>query len=149
MNEMYDEAETEIRGSSGNARGGPGLAPRGRLTPNDGTIIPQVGSNRAMAWVIPTTGLHAGQPLRLDPSGTVIGRDPSVCQIVLDDPRVSGMHAKVRAEKIDDRFRFHIVDMGSRNGTYVDHTRIDRCPLKDGACIRVGGIELVFKQSTI
>lgn len=142
---MGDDRQTEILGARQSP--GPEPLPGGRLTPNNETMVRRVGTKATMAWLIPTTGIGAGRMFRVDPGGTVIGRDPATSQMVLNDERVSGMHAKVRGELIDGRMRYHILDMGSANGTYVDDVKVDRQRLDDGARIRVGATELQFKQS--
>ena len=144
-----DEAITEIRSEGRSASNGPGGAPAGRMSPNDQTMIRRTGSQSAMAWLVPTSGHQSGRTLRLEVGGTVIGRDPATCQIVLDDESLSGMHAKVRGEKIEGRMRFDILDMGSLNGTFVNGVKVDRQRLKDGDRIRVGQSEFVFKQSVV
>jgi hypothetical protein len=65
----------------------------------------------------------------------VIGRG-SVCQLRLDDPKVSSVHA----ELIWDGDVWKVRDLGSRNGTFVQGTRIDAGQLVE---IEPGG-ELAF-----
>ncbi len=62
-----------------------------------------------------------------------IGRHPTN-QLVVDVPTVSSEHAVVE-------YRagiYHLVDRGSRNGTFVNGQRIDDIDLKDGDLIRLG-----------
>ncbi|MFZ4580709.1 MAG: FHA domain-containing protein [Myxococcota bacterium] len=49
----------------------------------------------------------------------VIGADPT-CDIVLDHPKISGRHAVL--QRLDDRYG--VLDLGSRNGTWVRGARI-------------------------
>ena len=55
--------------------------------------------------------------------------------LVLRDPSVSRTHARVEA--IDGEYR--ITDLGSRNGTFVNHARVTSAVLGDGDYVRVGG----------
>jgi ABC transport system ATP-binding/permease protein len=62
-----------------------------------------------------------------------IGRHPTN-QLALDVPTISSEHALVE-------YRagiYHLVDRGSRNGTFVNGQRIDEIDLKDGDLIRLG-----------
>src|SRR5512139_1084744 len=62
-----------------------------------------------------------------------IGRHPTN-HLVVDVPTVSSEHALVE-------YRagiYHLVDRGSRNGTFVNGQRIDEIDLKDGDLIRLG-----------
>lgn len=66
--------------------------------------------------------------LPLPSSDVQIGRDPS-CQIVIDSPYVSRLHAVIRHSKAD----YRIEDMDSENGTWVNGILILRPTLlKDG-----------------
>ena len=48
------------------------------------------------------------------------GRDASRCQIVLSEPRVSGVHARVKLEN----GQLFVLDEQSNNGTFVDNQRL-------------------------
>jgi ABC-type multidrug transport system ATPase subunit/pSer/pThr/pTyr-binding forkhead associated (FHA) protein/ABC-type multidrug transport system permease subunit len=62
-----------------------------------------------------------------------IGRHPTN-QLVVDVPTVSSEHAIVEYQA----GVYHLVDRGSRNGTFVNGQRIDAIDLKDGDLIRLG-----------
>lgn len=73
-----------------------------------------------------------------------VGRDPARCAILLDEPRVSAVHASVRFEHGELRVR----DDHSNNGTLVDEHRLApgvwaKAPSR--AKLRFGPIELVAK----
>jgi adenylate cyclase len=73
-----------------------------------------------------------------------IGRTPDNT-IQLPANRVSRNHAIVQH---GNPSTFFIVDLGSRNGTYVNGTRItSSTPLQNGDVISLGGQELLFIQS--
>ncbi len=85
-----------------------------RLTAISG---PANGRAFAMASAMATVGRHATNDL------------------VLDDPRVSGVHLQLR--RVDDRVR--IRDAGSTNGTWLGRHRITEIELSAGGEITVGG----------
>lgn len=57
-----------------------------------------------------------------------IGRDPKKCQIVLDDPEVSTVHAVLRKTNID----VTLEDLNSSNGTILNGERINKAHLQTG-----------------
>ncbi len=67
-----------------------------------------------------------------------IGRSPG-CGLVLDDPGVSRLHARISGGSV--------VDEESANGTLVNGTPISRHKLQDGDVIEVGIHELVFHRA--
>ncbi|HEY3057208.1 MAG TPA: trypsin-like peptidase domain-containing protein [Thermoanaerobaculia bacterium] len=80
-------------------------------------------------------GERAGEKLGLGGSGIRIGRESAVCEIVLENPKVSRLHAEVVS--IDGKVM--LIDRNSSNGTYVNDEKIDRRYLKDGDIIHFGG----------
>ncbi|HET8685000.1 MAG TPA: FHA domain-containing protein, partial [Micromonosporaceae bacterium] len=68
-----------------------------------------------------------------------IGRDPAN-DIVLSDLRISRFHAEMRR----DASGFHVVDLGSRNGTFVNGQPVSRAVLSPGDMVSIGRHELVF-----
>ena len=80
-------------------------------------------------------GDRAGQKLGLGGSGIRIGRESSICEIVLENPKVSRLHAEVVS--IDGKVL--LIDRNSSNGTYVNDQKIDKRFLRDGDIIYFGG----------
>jgi S1-C subfamily serine protease len=80
-------------------------------------------------------GNRAGQRLGLGGSGIRIGRESTICEIVLENPKVSRLHAEVVS--IDGKVL--LIDRNSSNGTYVNDQKIDKRFLKDGDIIYFGG----------
>lgn len=70
-----------------------------------------------------------------------IGRRPDN-HLVIDDERVSRLHAQLRAV----RGHFVIFDLGSTSGTFVNGVRQNQCPLSPGDVISLGGVTLVYGQ---
>ena len=79
--------------------------------------------------------LHKGE------SVTIGRRDDN--GIVLDDPAVSGHHAKV--DSLGDRFV--LIDLKSKNGTFANEQLIESHWLKDGDVITIGGHALILDFS--
>jgi pSer/pThr/pTyr-binding forkhead associated (FHA) protein len=73
----------------------------------------------------------------------VVGRAADV-DFVLEDVGASRRHCRVSAQG----GVYVVEDLGSRNGTWVNGTRVQRGVLKDGDLIRVGGVEIAFRQKS-
>ena len=58
-----------------------------------------------------------------------------MCEIVLQNPKVSRLHAEIVS--LDGKVL--LIDRNSSNGTYVNDRRIDRQVLQDGDIIYFGG----------
>lgn len=67
------------------------------------------------------------------------------CQVQLNDPLSSRVHAKVFFKDA----QWHVVDAGSRNGTLLNGSKIDTAILGSGNRIRIGNTELEFVDDTI
>jgi len=102
------------------------------------TISPAHGvaaANRLLGRFTILNGTRAGERLGLGGSGIRIGRESSICEIVLENPKVSRLHAEVVS--IDGKVL--LIDRNSSNGTYVNDQKIDKRFLKDGDIIYFGG----------
>ena len=87
----------------------------------------------------------SGEPFDLTIGNTAtIGRtsDNTVC--LRGSPLVSRQHALVRCH---DGYQYQIIDLGSRNGTFVDDQRVVMpTTLTHGARIQIARNELIFEQ---
>ena len=70
----------------------------------------------------------------LPEQGVKIGRDPGQCQLTLQDPDVSSLHAFMCCKN----GAWMLQDLGSTNGTYVNGDRITTVGLKSGDHIKFG-----------
>jgi adenylate cyclase len=71
--------------------------------------------------------------------GRVIGND-----VILVDDRVSRRHATIHAQ---GEFEFWLIDLGSRNGTYLNGRRISQpTRLRDGDRLHIGPFSMTFRQ---
>jgi pSer/pThr/pTyr-binding forkhead associated (FHA) protein len=80
-------------------------------------------------------GPRAGTGSDLAEGETVLGRAPS-CTIVFDHPSVGKRHARVMRTKS----QVALEDLGARNGTFVNDSRIHVAVLKNGDHISLGGV---------
>jgi DNA-binding winged helix-turn-helix (wHTH) protein len=91
-----------------------------------------------------TARLIAGDRVhRLRTGENLIGRDDD-CTVVVDFTGVSRHHARITVE----HGRFILEDLGSKNGTWKNETRVrEAVDLRDGDCIRLGGVPLTFRSN--
>ena len=66
--------------------------------------------------------------------------------VVVDDPTVSRLHAWIDPIA-NDNSDWVITDAGSKIGTYVNEHRIGRQVLHDGDVIRVGSVQVLFRDA--
>jgi predicted component of type VI protein secretion system len=84
----------------------------------------------------------AGRSHRLSKRTTSIGRSRD-CDVVLNDPNVSRLHAEVRHVGIE----YVLYDMDSTNGVEINGQQVARHPLAHGDRIVMGGTELRVEKS--
>lgn len=72
--------------------------------------------------------------LLLDNGEILVGRNPEKCQIILNDPEVSGEHLKITKTKVS----CVIEDLGSSNGTLMNGEKVKKVELLDGDSFQVG-----------
>ncbi|HEX2060381.1 MAG TPA: trypsin-like peptidase domain-containing protein [Thermoanaerobaculia bacterium] len=117
----------------------PRLAPEVLRAPTVETVVAPTGAPVAPQSMLGRftilNGTRAGEKLGLGGSGIRIGRESSICEIVLENPKVSRLHAEVVS--IDGKVL--LIDRNSSNGTYVNDHKIDRRFLQDGDIIYFGG----------
>ena len=93
----------------------------------------------ASALLIVQRGPNSGSRFLLDADRTTAGRHPD-SEIFLDDVTVSRRHAEfLRASD-----GFHVRDVGSLNGTYVNRQRVDDALLGSGDEVQIGKYRMTF-----
>jgi DNA-binding NtrC family response regulator len=100
-----------------------------------GTEVSAVAA-RALAAIPRLTaveGAGAGRALAMASSLATVGRHKTN-DLVLDDPRVSGVHLELR--RVGDRV--HVRDAGSTNGTWIGPHRVTEIELAAGGELMVG-----------
>ena len=83
------------------------------------------------------SGLLAGQKFDITPDGSCIGRDSTLSEIVITDPRISKRHVWIGVKD----GRVTITDQNSRNGTFVNDPksqRVTETPLSQGDTVILG-----------
>lgn len=89
-------------------------------------------------WMIKViTGPNSGAEFYMHKGKTyVLGKDASLCDIILQDLSVSRQHARITVDDVDQVF---IEDLGSRNGTLVGGKAIaDRTQLSSESVVALG-----------
>src|SRR5262245_8995372 len=87
-----------------------------------------------MANLLIRKGSNPGRRHLLDQESILLGREGSVCQIIMRSPSVSRRHARI----VREGKQFFIEDLNSRNKTYVNNKKIlERTLLKDKDEIRI------------
>jgi pSer/pThr/pTyr-binding forkhead associated (FHA) protein len=84
-------------------------------------------------------GPAAGTKFVLDKDLVAVGRHPQ-SDIFLNDITVSRRHAEI----IRDGTEYHVTDLGSLNGTYVNRERVDKSGLASGDELQIGKFRLLF-----
>jgi pSer/pThr/pTyr-binding forkhead associated (FHA) protein len=72
---------------------------------------------------------------------TIIGRSPE-CDISLAVDSVSRKHARVALRNEE----YHIEDMNSTNGVYVNGVKVVKCVLRDNDQIEIGGVKIIYNE---
>jgi pSer/pThr/pTyr-binding forkhead associated (FHA) protein len=98
------------------------------LQPGQGLVVVARGPNQGSTYLV------EGAPV-------TVGRHPD-SSIFLDDITVSRRHSVIERDRDDFRIR----DVGSLNGTYVNHQRVDQTVIANGDEIQVGRFVLVFRE---
>lgn len=94
--------------------------------------------------ILKTPGPNQGATVPLEADRVVIGRNPD-CGVVIPVTSVSREHAQI----LKVQGKFHIEDLQSRNGTFVNNQAISsRVPLKNNDRIRICDFLAVFVETT-
>jgi DNA-binding NtrC family response regulator len=87
--------------------------------------------------LVATAGPGAGRALAMSSALATVGRHPTN-DLVLNDPRVSGVHLELR--RVGERV--HVRDAGSTNGTWLGPHRVTEIEIASGGEFIVGGTTL-------
>jgi diguanylate cyclase (GGDEF)-like protein len=94
---------------------------------------PSLPAERDRSLLVRMDGVSAGQVESVGRTELSIGRHPSNA-LTIQDGGISRQHARILS--VDNK---HVIeDLGSRNGTYVQGSRITRAELNDGDWIQLG-----------
>jgi len=100
-------------------------------------IDPDINTPPPSAYVV----INGTQVFALEQPLVHIGRRPDN-DLLLDDPRISRLHAQLRAT----RGRYMLFDLDSTGGTFVNNQRVRFTMLYPGDIILLAGITLVYGQ---
>jgi hypothetical protein len=96
----------------------------------------------ALATFVPRSGLPSNESLEVRLPLVRIGQGPQN-EISLDDDTVSTRHAQLEFAA----GAWKLTDLGSRNGTWVEGSRLEAnvpTSVADGASVRIGAVKLQF-----
>lgn len=91
-------------------------------------------------WLASKSGVGGKLPFKLRPGEFSIGRS-NECQIVLLDSSVSRIHARLTMSPSGD---LHLIDLGSRNGTFVNDAPVTEARPRINDGLRLGAVRLVL-----
>jgi hypothetical protein len=127
----------------GTEGGGEGSSTATYRIDETGELVPveldEVVARQGAALVVRAGGGRVGESFALEGDRVTIGRRPD-SDIFLDDVTVSRDHALLVRRAGD----YHLDDLGSLNGTYVNRSRIDSKRLEDGDELQIGKYKLTF-----
>ena len=90
------------------------------------------------ALLVVKRGPNAGSRFLLDQPVTSAGRHPTATSSWMTSPSAAGTPSSGYKTK------FHVVDVGSLNGTYVNRRPVDAAVLVNGDEVQIGKFRLVF-----
>lgn len=140
----------EAYGASGRAAGGTSIlvapeqaAPQKEDEQAAGTVRMKLTELVARPHLELIVDKFAVRTLDIPDAGLSVGRDSTRCQLLMEHPSVSGVHAEfsLRDGKV-------LLTDGSTNGTYVNGLRVSTAELHDGDYITFGryaGKSLIFR----
>ena len=97
---------------------------------------PQTSNLRAVLEF--RTGPLVSETIKLRRDATIFGREKG--DVLLDDNEVSSTHCQIQC--IDGQY--HIFDMNSTNGTFVNSEKIVKAKLQDGDAVKIGATSFTF-----
>jgi hypothetical protein len=103
-------------------------------------------ASKAFAFLTPLSpdaGTAAGPPVSISASELTLGRDPSQATLVLDDPSVDALHARLSRSEAGS---FRIMDQGSIAGTWVNYAPVppNGITLEHGDLVHLGRVCLRY-----
>ena len=104
-------------------------------SPARGAAVPVLATLDVLAGRVPV-----GMRFQLERPVAQIGRG-TASDVCLIDDSVSGAHATLMMRGA----AWHIIDHGSRNGTYVDGKRVTECVIRGPCELRLGAVTLYFQ----
>lgn len=103
---------------------------------------PADGHVAVLVWQ-PDDGLP-GEQIELTAADVTIGRDPEAVDIIIDDPGISRLHARIRRAATGE---YWLYDEGSAAGTALNYERLGLAPkqLQHNDVVQLGRVTLRFR----
>jgi pSer/pThr/pTyr-binding forkhead associated (FHA) protein len=97
----------------------------------------------AVVDLVVLNGSRSGACFGIPEVPIVVGRSAEA-NIHIDDPWISNMHALIERRGVE----IWVVDLGSRNGTYVDDLRVAEARVDPGTVLAFGQTRLELRKRT-
>lgn len=98
---------------------------------------------RTKARLVVLGGWEIGRVLELAREEMVLGRSEAA-DILIPEPLISRRHARILHVRIGDRDIYEVADLGSSNGTFVNHAAVPAASLVDGDTLQLGPVLFKF-----
>jgi len=98
---------------------------------------------QSIARLIVLAGWEIGRVLDLTRKETVIGRSEAA-DVMIPEPLISRRHARVLHLQIGANDFYEVSDLGSSNGTFVNHAEVRHSTLVDGDTLQIGPVLFKF-----
>lgn len=122
------------------------LPPPGRQTVIRQAEIAKQKAPPVVGWLVVLSGNHRGEDFRLREGKNAVGSAPD-SDIVLTDPHVSSRHANIHSSVKDGERVYVVVDLDSRNGTFLNNSEepVHREEIIDSDTVTFGTTVCKFK----
>ena len=117
----------------------------GGAPPAQGQVAPTAFGSLAIGALNCVRGQLQGQRFALTATGIIVGRQPGVAHVLVNDHRASGKHVWIGF----DQGKLVAIDQGTTNGTFVNDVqrgRISRAELRNGDTVIVGDPDCLTLQ---
>ena len=117
----------------------------GGAPPAQGQIAPTAFGSLTIGALNCVRGQLLGQRFALTATGIIVGRQPGVAHVLVNDHRASGKHVWIGF----DQGKLVAIDQGTTNGTFVNDVqrgRISRVELRNGDTVIVGDPDCLTLQ---
>jgi diguanylate cyclase (GGDEF)-like protein len=109
-----------------------------------GDIRPAAANGaRTIASLVVLSGWEIGRVVELSPGTTFIGRSEEA-DVMIAEPLISRRHARLLHVRVGARDLYEVTDLGSANGTFVNHSSVRHSPLVDGDTLQIGPVLFKF-----
>jgi diguanylate cyclase (GGDEF)-like protein len=98
---------------------------------------------RTIARLIVLSGWEIGRVVELTRRKTSIGRSEAA-DVMIPEPLISRHHARVLHLRIGANDLYEVSDLGSSNGTFVNHSPVQHSGLVDGDTLQIGPVLFKF-----